>query len=108
MMIFIQTTSTGSSVSKIYTFSKGAKKGALYRWLKRPFLGLLGKLSQIFFNEEAVSLKHAYIDPARLHPNDTELLEYFNWLNGYHKQARETANAKKEVVTPESQQKYIV
>lgn len=108
MMIFIQTTATGSSVSKIYTFSPGAKKGAWYRALKNPILGILGKLSQIFFNEEAVSLKHAYIDPARLHPNDSDLLEYFNWLNAYHKLARENAKTKKEVVTPESQRTYIV
>ncbi len=108
MMIFIQTTSTGSSVSKIYTFSKGARRGAWYRALKNPILGILGKISQIFFNEEAVSLKHAYIDPARLHPNDSDLLEYFTWLNAYHKRARENASAKKEVVTPESQQTYIV
>ena len=81
MMIFIEPLPKGHSVSKLFVYSPGQKKGPVYRAMHWVPMRLRSIFSQRFFQREADMLKNIKFSSLTFLPSDQMLKEYLVWLN---------------------------
>jgi len=80
MMIFIEPLPGGHSVSRMYVYSPGAKRGWWYRALNWIPMRVLSILNQKFFQNEADTLKSVRFNSVTFLPSDQMLKDYLVWL----------------------------
>ena len=80
MMIFIEPLPELHSVSKMYVYAPGAKKGLLYRALQWIPLRIQSILNQRFFQAEADTLKNVKFHSITFLESDKTLKDYLVWL----------------------------